>query len=95
MPTSEGSADIVELRHAWSAYPEDSIGCIERGKFIAILDEITSLHTAAQALLDKLELVRDASDGAFQIAAMHGCEYAGPNYGAEADALRAVLHPST
>lgn len=50
-----------------------------------------SVREAARALLDKLDVVRDATVGIYAVAAIHHAPYTGPTYKAEYDALRTAL----
>lgn len=64
----------------------------EKARADAAAQRVTALEQALAAFLAKLSEVEEATKGAFIIAHIHGCGYDGPNYGAEKDALLALLH---
>lgn len=47
---------------------------------------------ALKMLVDQVELCGKESAGIFQIAAIHGCEYRGPNWVKELEAAKAALN---
>lgn len=53
--------------------------------------EIARLRAALLALADRMELCGKESAGVFQYAAIHGCQYNGPNWVEELEAARAAL----
>ena len=57
------------------------------------LTRVETIAVAARALVAKLDLVSRSPEftGVFQMAAIHGCPYTGPQFGPELEALRAAL----
>ena len=52
---------------------------------------IANLEGVLRNLVDKLDAIDKVVTGVFVMAAIHGCEYSGPNYGEELKAARKVL----
>ena len=52
---------------------------------------IAELEKALRNLVDKLDAIDKVVTGVFVMAAIHGCEYSGPNYGEELKVARKVL----
>ena len=50
-----------------------------------------ALREALAALINRVELCGKESAGVFQIAALHGCAYTGPNWVNELEAAKNVL----
>lgn len=55
------------------------------------MNDLDRLRQTLDVFLKKLAEVEEAITGIFQIAAIHGAEYRGPNYGEEKKALLALL----
>lgn len=53
--------------------------------------DLERIRTAAQAFLDKLAEVEEATRGVYVIAQVHGCGYSGPSYNDERKALLTAL----
>ena len=60
----------------------------------AVEDRVKVLADAGQALLTKLDAIDKATAGIFQIAAVHGVPYKGPNWVDEYKAMREALSAS-